>query len=632
MAEDHIRKSIELLNLQIQSKSRIHRCLGLEILRRENALNGINPEQFYSDYIRNDLCFNYPGLFCVTPYYIPKGDGGVRQLHFMEAPLRVLYYALGFYCLELTQTIRTQLAPINRNSSIDTHYGAKIRLDKPQKSQIYYKEDYQEFNRDIRQTVRRHVQQHKVAVLHIDIQDFFNSIDHSNLVEIIDSQATPESRLSLRYDESTKLAVRDILFLIMQRHEGLPLSKQNIVSNLLSHLFLCPVDNFMRRIQIDTLPSLTFHRYVDDMFVTVQFQSTETNENIGATMLNLSTNIGAFLSSNLDLRLNPLKTRLDIITSEDEVNQLIERSRLISFYNPLPEKKGESPQLTLNRAISVLNSMKTTFMKQGFVGRIATNDDLALKQCFQRAVTHYTQSEQARLQLETVFQNWNPALMPKSITILMFLVSRAPNALQILINYVVNNLNNTLLSLNTIYLAEHLMLLDQYNNQLNTPISNLLQGSSDPYIKLLSRLITPSIPANNSYIQIQNKCMVEYDSKMKQVSRTVLAEKLSLYSLAYNHLLNTFQEWCYCKQGKNIGRNNYDRNNVIDWLTPIADNDELTFIITLFDRRNRNTISHPGDEKVEVSPISKAEYEKHLRRLNLCLLNFSRRLSLQNQS
>ena len=546
----------------------------------------------------------------------------------MEAPLRVLYYTLGFYFLELTQTVRTQLAPINRNSSIHTHYGANIRLNEPQKSQIYYQEDYQEFNKNIRRTVRRQIHQHKVAVLHIDIQDFFNSIDHSNLVEILDSQATPESKLSLKYDEGTKLAIRDILFLIMRRYEGLPLSQQNIVSNLISHLFLCPVDNFVRRIQMDLLPSLTFHRYVDDMFLTVQFQSTETNENIGSTMLDLSTKIGAFLSSNLDLRLNPLKTRLDIVATKDEVNQLIERSRLISFYNFLPERGGETPQDTLNRAISILSKIKEVFMERGFVGRIATNDDLALKQCFQKTVTNYTKSKQAREQLETVFQNWNPALMPKSITVLIFLISRAPNALQILFNQVVNSLNDSSPSLTTIYLAEHLMLLDQYNNQLDHAIDRLSQISSNSYIKLLGRLLTPLTPAKNSYIQIQDECLKKHDSLMKQIRRTILAEKLSLYSLAYNHLLNAFQEWCYCQEGRNISRNTYNRNDVINWLTPIADNNELTFIIILFDRRNRNTISHPGDENIEVSPVSKAEYEDHLERLNLCLANFSRRLSL----
>ena len=371
------------------------------------------PGEFYNNYIRNDLCFNYPSLFRVTPYYVPKGDGGVRQFHFLEAPLRILYYALGFYFLELTREIRTQLTTIQRNSSIYTYYGAAIRLDEPRISQIYYQEDYQEFTRNIRRTVRRQAQKYKVAVLHIDIQDFFRSIAHSKLVQVLANQSIPESQLRLRYDERTKLTVRDILFLIMHRHEGLPLSQQNIVSNLLSHLFLYPLDNFIREIQIENQPSLTFHRYVDDMFITIQFPLTDTNESIGTTMLDISTNIGAFLSSNLDLCLNPLKTRLDIIESEDQIDELIESSRLVSFYQPLPEEGGESPQDTLNRAITVLNEMKRRFRERGFVKNIATNDDLALKQCFQRAVIHYTRSEQAQRQLETVFRDWYPALMPK---------------------------------------------------------------------------------------------------------------------------------------------------------------------------------------------------------------------------
>jgi hypothetical protein len=47
----------------------------------------------------------------------------------------------------------------------------------------------------------------------------------------------------------------------------------------------------------------------------------------------------------------------------------------------------------------------------------------------------------------------------------------------------------------------------------------------------------------------------------------------------------------------------------------------------MFDRRNRNTISHPGDESIEVTPVDKAEYEEHLAQLNLFLPNFCRRLS-----
>jgi len=89
----------------------------------------------------------------------------------------------------------------------------------------------------------------------------------------------------------------------------------------------------------------------------------------------------------------------------------------------LPEEGGETPQETLNRAVLVLSKLRKQFRDRGYVERIATNDDLALKQCFQNAVVHYTRSQQAQQQLEDVFQDWHPALMPKSIKVLVFLMA-----------------------------------------------------------------------------------------------------------------------------------------------------------------------------------------------------------------
>jgi hypothetical protein len=605
LTEDHVRGAIELLSCQVQSSSRTHRSLDLEIIRRENALNTIVLEQFYTDYIRNDLCFNYPNLFRSIPYSVPKGDGGVRQFHFLETPLWILYYAVGFYFLDLTQAMRTELNSIQTRASIQTYYGANIRLENPQRSQIYYQQDYQEFTRNIRRTVRRHIQNHKVAVLHLDIQDFFRSIDHVRLMQVLADQALPASRLRLRYDEHTRLTIREILFLIIQRPEGLPISQQNIVSNLLSHLFLYPLDCCVREIQMDIAPSLTFHRYVDDMFLTVQFPSEQANENIGTTMLDISTRIGEHLSSNLGLSLNPLKTRLDILASEDEVDDLIERSRLVSFYTPLPEEGGETPQETLNRAILVLSKLREQFRDRGYIDRIATNDDLALKQCFQNAVVHYTRSQQAQQQLENVFQDWYPALMPKSMKVLVFLISRAPTVLNTLLTYVREALEIPFPSLTTLHLAEHLMLIDEYRGEFNNEVIHLLQASSSPYIHLLSRLINPHSPLGNRYINIENDCLQANRSLMQQVRRMIIAEKRGVHSLAYNHLLNTLQEWCFCHQQPTISRNHYDRNSVVAWLEPIASHSEIVFVITMFDRRNRNTISHPGDESIEVTPVDK---------------------------
>jgi hypothetical protein len=113
---------------------------------------------------------------------------------------------------------------------------------------------------------------------------------------------------------------------------------------------------------------------------------------------------------------------------------------------------------------------------------------------------------------------------------------------------------------------------------------------------------------------------------MQQVRRMILAEKRGVHSLAYNHLLNTLQEWCFCYEQPQVSRSHYDRNHVVKWLKSIANHSEIVFVMAMFDRRNRNTISHPGDESIEISPVDRAEYEEHLASLNIFILNFHMRL------
>lgn len=578
---------------------------------------------------------------------MPKGDGGVRQFHFCEVHLWILYYSIGFYFLDLTKAVRNQLHTSQCKASIQTFYGANIRQDNPEGSQIHYQEDYQSFTSSIRQTVRQQVQEHKVAVLHLDIQDFFRTIDHTQFTRVLGEQSLPESKLRLHYDEQTQLTIREILFLIVQRSEGLPLSPQNIVSNLLSHLFLYPLDCCIHEIQIDSNPLLTFHRYVDDMFITVPFSFSEDNGDIGAKMIDISTRIGEHLSSKLGLSLNPLKTRLDIISSEEEADDLIERSRLVSFYRPLPDDEGgEPPQIALERAITVLVKLKEAFQNNGYVARLDANDDIALKQCFHKAVVQYTQSAQARQEIEGVFlQNWHPALMPKSIKVLVFLISRVSSIFNDLISHVYQNLIHESPPLTTIHLAEHLMLSDEYindkqesdpqygvaTNEMESELVRLLQSNDSSYIRLLNRLLTPSPALRQPYVEIEDSCLQNHQSLMQQVRRAVVAERRGVHGLAYNHLLNVLQEWCFCHHQPEIARKKYGCKEVLEWLDTVASHSEIVFVMTMFDRRNRNAISHPGDEGLEVALVTPSEYENHLVELNILLKNSWRRLQRNRQ-
>ena len=376
--------------------------------------------------------------------------------------------------------------------------------------------------------------------------------------------------------------------------------------------------------------SISFHRYIDDMFLIIQFSETATNEDIGTKMLDISTLIGEYLSNNLGLNLNPLKTRFDIVASESEVDDLIERSRLVSFYHPLPENGSESPKETFNRAIKVLKSLKEQFKTKGYTHRITSNDDLALKQCFKKSVVNYMNSEDAQQQLKIVFQDWHPVLLSKNIKILVFLISRVPDVLDTFMIHVSEYLKNPSPSLLFIHLAEHLMLIEEYDGELDDIINNLVQTTSNSYISLLGRLLHPVSPCATSYISIEDDCLRKHGSIMLQVRLTIIAERRNVHNLAYNHLLNTLHEWCFCNENPSPSmknRSNYNRNEVVKWLESIASHSEIIFIMTMFDRRNRNTISHPGDDGVDVAPVNKIEYEQHLKKLNCFFVNLHKRLS-----
>jgi hypothetical protein len=204
--------------------------------------------------------------------------------------------------------------------------------------------------------------------------------------------------------------------------------------------------------------------------------------------------------------------------------------------------------------------------------------------------------------------------------VLIFLISRVPIVLTSLIEYVSINLCNLPPSLTTLYLAENLMLIEQYQKELDEKIINLHKKSStSSYIYLLHRLVIPNAPSDDRYISINNRDLEEYSNIMYQVRCSVIAERREFHGIAYNHLLNALQEWCFVRQepSNNKSRNKYNCKDVIKWLEPFADHSDIIFTMTMFDRRNRNTISHPGAEGIEIAMIDKLEYKQHLERLNL---------------
>jgi hypothetical protein len=96
-----------------------------------------------------------------------------------------------------------------------------------------------------------------------------------------------------------------------------------------------------------------------------------------------------------------------------------------------------------------------------------------------------------------------------------------------------------------------------------------------------------------------------------QIRRAVLAELEGHYNLAFNHTLNAFHVYCMVKDTRGIPRASYSRENVLTFLSSRLREGDVQLISSFFDRRNKNTISHPGDPGQENWTVTRSEYERY---------------------
>jgi len=106
-----------------------------------------------------------------------------------------------------------------------------------------------------------------------------------------------------------------------------------------------------------------------------------------------------------------------------------------------------------------------------------------------------------------------------------------------------------------------------------------------------------------------------------QIRLRAMSERTLAYSVALNHLLNEIHAICYILD-KNTKKSHkeYDAKDVVDFLMlQNVPHETCNGIRNLFDRRNRNQVSHPGSEKAISWGVSKKEYQDYYVYVENCI-------------
>jgi AbiA family abortive infection protein len=145
----------------------------------------------------------------------------------------------------------------------------------------------------------------------------------------------------------------------------------------------------------------------------------------------------------------------------------------------------------------------------------------------------------------------------------------------------------------------------------------------EPMCEIVTKIVTPNL--SHSYpgyyilcaLQVQQLC--EMPEVIEQIRHRAYNEKVGLYSVALNHLLNEFHAICYNLESTEKSKD-YDVNTVVDFLISKGISHETCIgIRKLFDRRNSNQVSHPGSEDFVAWSVSKSEYYYYQSKVSDCL-------------
>jgi len=612
---EHITKAYELICLQMEDPKFSFKTLELEIYRLSDQMKGFDCEKFYNELLVKDNFYNKGNIFFNIDYLIPKGTYGVREFNFLSLELLILYYSLGFYIHDLIkESYETIENKKTKRDNISTYYGGKIDFNSPKKSDLYYQTDYINFNNQVNDKIQE-ILNHgkKVVVIKLDIQDYFKTIDLEILLKIIKKYSVPSNSKKLNLDYATLEELKNLFLFINKSLKGIPLFSQNIISNFLSYIYLFDLDNYIQELSISHEKDFLYCRYVDDFYLIFKKNKTIKNDEIGDEIFQITTGITEFLYTNLQLNINQLKTHKLIIEDKSDFEQFIKKEKIISIPDTL--KKEKKPKEKLEEIKEIIDKLKRQYKLKGNA-YLDIEENNKLKEIFSTTLKKYLLSRDAIDIVDKIFKGWNPILTLSNSQALIFLIKHSSENI-LLKNFLLEKKEIKFNSPQYLFLLEKYILSNSKDDEFAKTI--LASTVNNSYFNLIKKMLDNKIVlVKNDDIAIDDLFLDINDTVMQQIKMLTLAEMEGKFNLAFNHLLNIYHYYCFKKDSNNTAElKKYNQNNVLDFLDHLKIPIEyLNFSIQFFDRRNKNNISHPGEELLENWVVNKQEYFEFKIKLN----------------
>ena len=617
------RNAIALLDYQLSLKPDNKHYNTLSMFYYENLPQDdkaqLSNEIYFEKRIANNLFYGLEKEFAIHAYPIPKSNLGLRKYRFFTYPMRIAYYSIGLYLLKLSQElIQRYYQPYEH---IHSNYGGSLLFDEGTNSlqltydSVWYKPHYQHFRKRVRKEVSGDT--HHKIVVHIDIQNYFEEISIPTLMDFLTEYIKPSIQKGMRFDPITKGQITNFFDFMANGHSGIPQTDNDVISSFIGHLYLVfgdlLIDQEIQQDSAGVIKEYSIVRYVDDMYICLSFEEIPTTEK-ERYISSLASRIADCLYQKLGLRLNT-KTKLFWLNDQAQKNDLLKNLKRVSpGYELNDEENKNAPQEKVDLILFELDKLKRSPLEPTFNALGDLNEEI-LKEVYNKSVSQLLKKKENAEKVHQIFYNFNFDLViaqPQAILIILLTDNSAADCFK---RFLLSKHNLTSRDVRLI-----LNYLCQTNFQCKELIE-LLQSTEamkhtiEIYLQNAIPILTPGYFVLDSSQILK---MAESPNVIEQIRLRVQSERRNEYSVALNHLLNEIHAICYRLDSRKINEKDYNATKVAELLSQKkVPHITCVKMRNLFDRRNKNPVSHADPIAWSVSKDEYWDYHNHV---GICLM------------